>query len=390
MRTGLVTGLLAGSLFLAGLSAAAITPYRAVVAVETLGLSNSAFAVILGVNAVATALASVVMGMLSDRIRDRRLLVIFAALMGALAYGVIFALPGIASYVIAFCVILPFGGALFSQSFAFSRAWYDRAAPERAVMMTSVLRTVFSAAWVVVPPVAAWIASRFGVFEVFAFAALGHLGCTLAFGLLLTRPEALLPPAPRAAGGSFRQIGRETWVRIAGILGLRTALLLNMTLLPLFLLNDAGGDYGDLGRTASVAALLEIPFMLAWGWAAGRWHKEHILVLNGVLYTAYPGAMVFAQTPAQVLWLQIPNAIATAALVSLTISVMQDTIKGQVGLSTSLLDVVTVTASLISAGVFRVFSSDHSYGPGFAAAGALALGGAALIGWSQRSTSTAP
>ncbi|NBZ89518.1 hypothetical protein GV832_18170 [Rhodobacteraceae bacterium CYK-10] len=113
-------------------------------------------------------------------------------------------------------------------------------------------------------------------------------------------------------------------------------------------------------------------------------------MLNGALYAAYLVAMVFARTPAQVLWLQIPNAVATAALVSLTISVMQDTIKGQVGLSTSLLDVVSVTASLISAGVFRAFSSDQSYGPGFAAAGAMALVGAALIGWSQRRTSPGP
>ena len=287
MRTGVVTGLLAASLFLAGLSAAAITPYRAVVAVETLGLSNGTWAAMLGFNAVATALASVVLGHLSDRIRDRRLLVILAAMMGALAYGAIFALPGRLTYILSFCLVLPFGGTLFSQSFAFSRAWYDRNAPERAMMMTSVLRSVFSAAWVLVPPVAARIASRFGVFEVFAFAALGHL---------LTRPEALLPPAPHAAGGSFRQIGREQWVRIAGILGLRTALLLNMTLLPLVLLNDAGGDYGDLGRTASAAALLEIPFMLAWGWAAGRWGKEPVLILNGALYAAYLGAMAFAQT----------------------------------------------------------------------------------------------
>ncbi|NBZ90121.1 hypothetical protein [Stagnihabitans tardus] len=51
---------------------------------------------------------------------------------------------------------------------------------------------------------------------------------------------------------------------------------------------------------------------------------------------------------------------------------------------------VSVTASLISAGVFRAFSSDQSYGPGFAAAGALALGGATLIGWSQRRISPGP
>ena len=119
-----VTGLLAASRLLSVVSSSAITPYRGVVAVEALGMSNSAYAAIITFNAVATALASLVMGHLSDRTRDRRLLVIFSAVMGGLAYGLIWLLPGQSSYLIAFCVILPFGGALFSQSFGFSRAYY--------------------------------------------------------------------------------------------------------------------------------------------------------------------------------------------------------------------------------------------------------------------------
>jgi SET family sugar efflux transporter-like MFS transporter len=72
----LVTSLLACSLFLAGLSAAAIAPYRAVVAVKELGFSNGTYAAIITLSSVATAIASVVLGALSDRMGDRRKLVI--------------------------------------------------------------------------------------------------------------------------------------------------------------------------------------------------------------------------------------------------------------------------------------------------------------------------
>jgi SET family sugar efflux transporter-like MFS transporter len=388
----LVTGLLATSLFLAGLSAAAITPYRAVVAVEALGLSNGTYAAIITFNSLATALASLILGHLSDRIGDRRYLVMLAAVMGGLAYGLIFLLPGQLTYLLAFCVILPFGGALFSQSFAFARAYYDRNLPERAVMMTSVLRTMFSAAWVVVPPVAGWIAARTSVFDVFAFAALGHLGCTLVFAAMLTRPDAKLPPAPRPAkGGAFwRVLPRDRLVGIGGILALRTAIILHLTVLPLAMLNNYHGSYADVGLTASVAAALEVPFMLGWGLLAARMAKERILILNGVIYALYLCAMVFATTPAQVLWLQIPNAVATAALVSLTISYMQDSIKGQVGLSTSLIDVVTVAATLLTAGAFRLTSGEHSYLGGFGAASFVCLIGAGLVGLGAKMSERAP
>jgi hypothetical protein len=52
------------------------------------------------------------------------------------------------AYIVAYCVIMPFGGALFSQSFSFSRAYYDVHDPSRAEFMMSVLRTVFALAWV--------------------------------------------------------------------------------------------------------------------------------------------------------------------------------------------------------------------------------------------------
>lgn len=377
-----ITSLLAVSLFLAGLSSSAITPYRAVVAVEGLGFSNGGYAAIITFNSLATAAASLVLGRMSDRTSDRRLLVILTAALGGLAYGLIFLLPGQLTYLLAFCVILPFGGALFSQSFAFSRAYYDQNAPDRVAMMTSVLRTMFSAAWVVVPPVAGWIAARYSVFDVFAFAALGHLGCTLIFALMLTRPDAKLPPAPQRPASSrafWRVLPKDRLVGIGGILALRTAITLHLTVLPLAMLNDFHGGYKDVGLTASVAAALEVPFMLGWGLLAARWRKESILVLNGVIYAGYLIAMAYAATPRDVLWLQIPNAVATAALLSVTISYMQDSIKGQVGLSTSLLDVVTVTSSLLTAGAFRLFSTDHSYLASFAVAGVASLAGSMLL-----------
>lgn len=377
-----VTGLMASSLFLTGLSAASTTPYRSVVAVEGLHLSNATFAMVMTFNALATAVSSVVLGALSDRVGDRRVLVMISAAMGGLAYGLIFLVPGQLSFMLAYCLILPLGGALFSQSFAFARAYYDQNAPERSQVMTSILRTMFSAAWVVVPPIAGWIAAVFSVFDVFAFAAIGHVGCMLIFGVMLTRADARVPPPPRRpkTGQAFwRVLPAHRLVGITGMLALRAAVVLHFTVLPLAMLNDYHGTYTDLGYTGSLAALLEIPFMLGWGFLAARVSKEIILIGNAALYGAYMLAMTQVTTPSAVLWLQLPNAVATAALVSLTISYMQDSIKGQVGLSTSLLDVVMVGAMLLTSAIFPLVSREDAYVGGFLAGAAAALAGSALV-----------
>ncbi|MEZ4630479.1 MAG: MFS transporter [Deinococcales bacterium] len=376
-----ITFILSTCLFLIGISAAGITPYRAIVAIDNLGMSNSLYALVMTLGSIGTALASLVMGNLADKLSDRRLLVMMSALMGALAYGLIYLIPTQFVYILSICVILPFGGALFSQTFSFSRVYYNHHQPERAEFMVSFLRTLFSVAWVVIPPIAGWVASRYSVYNVFASAAVAHLLFTLFFGLLLREPSTKIGTASQKTeqdGGKvhlpvFRLIG------IVGVLFVRVAILLHLTVIPLALINDFGGTLATVGLNASIAAGLEIPFMLLWGWAASRLTKESILSVNASLFALYLFLLFNAHSVREVLWLQGLNAIATAALLSITISYMQESIKGRVGLSTSLMDVLTVVASLISATVFAAISDEQNYIRVFFAASLISFAGAAII-----------
>ncbi len=382
----LVTGLLASSIFFTGMSAASIAPYRAITALDALGMHNSTYAFVITISSLATALASLLLGNLSDRIGDRRMLVIVSSVLGALAYGLIYLFPYKAIYIISFCLVLPFGGALFSQTFSFSRAYYDLNAPARSEFMTSVLRSIFSAAWVIVPPAAGFVAAKYSVFDVFGVAALAHLVCTLIFGLLLARSDAHVPPPARAQGRElrfWRILPTSRLIGISGVTLLRIAIVLHLTVLPLAIVNDFRGTLKDVGFNAALAAGLEVPFMLGWGVLAARWPKERILVINGFIYGSYLILIVFARSMTDVYILQVPNAIATAALMSITISYMQETIKGRVGLSTALMDVVTVISALVAAATFALLSTKTSHLAVFMAAGGLSCAGAVILALSR-------
>src|SRR5690606_41351488 len=73
------------------------------------------------------------------------------------------------------------------------------------------------------------------------------------------------------------------------------------------------------------------------------------------------------------------NAVARAGLMSIPISYMQEAIRGRVGLSTSLLDVVIVASRLIAAGLFGFVAASGGYLPIFGIAAALSLGGVAVL-----------
>lgn len=378
-----VTAILSACLFLIGTAAAAVAPYRALVAIDGLGLSNGIYAIIMTVSSIGTAVASLVLGYVSDKVTDRRVLVVVCGLIGTIAYAVIYLVPTVLSYVIAFCVILPFGGALFSQTFSYSRSYYDERNRERSEFMMSALRSLYAMAWVVAPPIVGWIASSYSIFGVFAVAGLAQGLCTVIFGLLFVDPSAKIGVSSKKAASNVPPPRIEAFriVGISGVTLLRIAVMLHLTALPLVLSHDFSATLGEVGVNASLAALLEVPLMLAWGWAASRWPKDMILALNGLIYALYMLLVVtVARSVLDVLLLQGINAIATAALVSLNISYVQEAIKGRVGLSTSLIDVMTVIAGFVSAAAFAALASPTSYAGVMLAGAALSAGGAVILG----------
>ena len=353
MTNSRITGLLATNIFLSGAAFAAMTPYRAIVGVETLGLSNAAFGLVMALNALGGSAIAVLLGWLSDKVKDRRLLVLLCAIGGALGFVLVWAVRTPVGFATAFCLLVPFGNALFSQSFSYSRAFFDREQPDRSQLIMSLLRSVFTVAWIIVPPLAGWLAAQTSAYAVFSISAIAHVGCTLAIALLWSQKNSVigmdgtaaqsLPPAKVATG---HRIG------VVGVALSMVALQLNISVLPLVIVSDLGGTLGQVGINSALAAAIEVPVMIGWGYLALRWRKERILSLACFVFAVYFVLLNFADSFLHVLMLQVPAAIAIAALLSINISYLQEAIPGRVGLSTSLVDVTNVVASLAAAAIF--------------------------------------
>lgn len=379
-----VTPMLAVSLFFTGITWAATLPYAGIMAVDVLGIDNASYALLMTASSIVGALASVALGYLSDKVRDRRLIVIVCGLLGALGFGLIYTLRTPFAYAVAYCAIMPLGFALFSQTFSYARTFYNLKRPERAEFMNTVLRSIFTIAWVLVPPVAGWLAASYTTFDVYGVAAAAYFCCAVIFGFMLTDPATRIgfdsrnkdgSPQPEAA----RSIELPMLIGIGGVFLTKVAYALHTTTTPLAITNDLGGTLTDVGMYASLGALLEVPCMLAWGLLAQRVSKWTIIVAAALIYSVYLLLLGEATTVAVVLWLQILKAISTAALLSITISYMQESIRGRVGLSTSLLDVTMVASNMTAAAIFAAATLGGSYRPVFMVGGLLAVAGAAIL-----------
>jgi len=379
-----VTPMLATSLFFTGITWASTLPYAGIMAVDVLGIDNASYALLMTLSSIVGALASMALGYFSDKVRDRRLMVIGCALLGALGFGMIYTLRTPFAYALAYCVIMPLGFALFSQTFSYARSYYNLNRPERAEFMNSVLRTIFTVAWVVVPPAAGWLAATFTTFDVYGVSAGAYFCCALIFGFMLTDPATRIGFDSRSKDGSAppeaaRSIELPMLIGIFGVFLTKIAYSLHTTTTPLAITNDLGGSLTDVGFYASLGALLEVPCMLAWGLAAQRMPKWSIIVIAALIYGVYLFLLGQATSVTMVLWLQILKAVSTAALLSITISYMQEAIRGRVGLSTSLLDVTMVASNMTAAGIFALATVGGTYQAVFYVGGALAVAGAAIL-----------
>ena len=126
----------------------------------------------------------------------------------------------------------------------------------------------------------------------------------------LPRAKAGEPAAPLAKA----RIEPAILGGIIGVTLIFTAVSVRTVTIPLLITSTLKGSYADLGIFAGLAAALELPFMVAWGYAL-RWVSKHTIIICGaLLYAVYLVLISRATSVTEVLWLQLLNGPATAAL----------------------------------------------------------------------------
>lgn len=379
-----VTALLGTNMFFGGVTYAATMPYASLVGVDTLGMSPAFFATVMSTGAIIGTFVSLGLGFLSDKLSDRRLLVLMTAVAGIVAHGMIYLWPTQVSFAVAMALIMPLAGATFGQSFGYLRVYYLKHRPHRADFMVTAMRTVFTLAWIVVPPLAGWIAAEFRIFDVYLVSSLSYLVMAAVFALLMTDPgTAVQMPAPeRAEGASWLSMFALRPGILAGLVGLvvMTGAMRLMTLtMALFIVTDLGGTLTDVGLYAGITAATEAPFMILLAYLTTRVSKETLLAGAGVVMAIFIGLASQLSSVNSLFWLLFLNGLGTAALMSVNISYVQDAIKGRVGLSTSLMDIVAIGAQLVGAGAFGVLASGGDYRFALLVAALLSLAGGAIL-----------
>ncbi|MDA3978873.1 sugar efflux transporter [Gallibacterium sp. AGMB14963] len=348
--------------FLTGIGSAFQLPVMSLFLAKEVQVSSFAVGIFFAVNALVGIVLGQVIGFYSDRLADRRWLILLCCIMAAGGY-VIFAYSRNYWVLLTLAVTLfGLGSASNPQIFAFAREYANRK-QRQTVMFMSIMRAQISLAWIIGPPLAFWLAINKGFTFLFLIGAATFLlsGCCGRFLLpplndtqQKSTKTTALPQAPQQNKTSVIYLS----LTLVIIFSCNSMYLINM---PLYITTQLHLPENLAGFLMGTAAGLEIPVMIIAGWLSKFVAKKHLMIvalLCGVIF--YPLLLVVTSTWGLVC-LQLLNAILIGILASIGMTYFQDLMPSQLGSATTLFTNSAKSSWIVGGPIAGFIGGAYSY-----------------------------
>ena len=353
--------------FTAGVVGALVLPTFSLFLAKEIGVRP----LLVGLAFAGIALASIGynhwLGHWSDKLSDRRPLVIGCCLLGTLAC-LIFALSR-NYWLVAFTAVflLSLSMVSFAQIMAYSLDYAEAEIPaERIPLFNAIMRAQIAFAWVAGPPAGFLLATYFGFDVSYGIAALLYVLVALASFKLLPRLPQKHKPI-NTAGERLTlpalspSIKQSLWlcaIAFSILWGVNNAYLIS---LPIHLKDNLHLDAYWMGWVMGTTAALEVPFMLLAGHYASRFRLISLVRCAGIAALLLYIGIYFANELWHLFVLQIFNAIFIGVLAGLGVSVIQDLMPGRSGGASALYTNTTHIGNLLSSLMVGLVADYYGY-----------------------------
>jgi MFS transporter, SET family, sugar efflux transporter len=320
--------------------------------------------------AASGMVAGLVTGWISDRMRDRRVIICVGSVAGAAGALCLALLRDYGLLLVTSVVFASIASGSFGQMFAYANE-FATARGRDVTFFTSVMRSLFSAAYIVGPPLGLFIMAKYGFRPLYlGIAVLSLASAVIArWGLRQVPPKTSVSAARRIRerGAVWRVIRTaslpaRTWLLLGVVLVLSTVNQMFNIDISLHVTKDLGQSPQLVGWMLGLAAGLEIPVMIAAGRVAMRVGRGRLVGMSAVLATVSFCLLPLAASPAALLGLAALNGVWQGVALSIPMVMIQDETPGGVGISSSLYGAVFGSASMIAGAVTGVAASALGYG----------------------------
>lgn len=350
--------------FLAGVVGALILPTMSLFFADEVGVSPFWVGIPYAGMAIASIVYNQVIGEWSDKLSDRRWLMVILCVIGALTCAVFAASRHYWLTCVMAIGFLSLAMVSFSQILAYSLEYAERRLPvEKIALFNALVRAQIAFAWVAGPPAGFFIAARFGFTTLFvASAALFALVAVLSLRLLPALGGAATAPTvnEKLAQTAILKNGPLLICLVAFSImwGVNSAYLIS---LPLHMSRNLAVGTEWVGWIMGTTAALEVPVMLAAGYLAMRLSPLLLVRAVGVAGFILYAGVYWAELLWQLFALQLANAVFVGILAGLGVSVVQAMLPGRAGSASALYTNTTHVGMLLSSVLIGTVAEAYGY-----------------------------
>ncbi|PKF81598.1 MFS transporter [Vibrio sp. vnigr-6D03] len=360
--------------FATGLCGSFFFPLSSLFMVEALNATPAMLSAFLVLSVFSSVVVSQFIAYRSDRgwKRKRILLVSFCGyLVTVLGFSFI------RDYYLAVAISVVFGsvtGAIYGQAFALAREYADRHLNDQATTFLSTLRAGMALAWVFGPPIAFIIKAEYGFSATFLMSA-GMIVITIAIVFFFLPDGEMKEEKVEDAATAI------PWYQRASVVLFCLSMLMTffanglyLTAMPLYITKELGLSESLPGTFLGIAALCEIPIMLAAGWLAAKYGGNRVVGVALVCGMVFFIGIIKATEVWQLIAMQICNGIFVGITASLGMVILQDMMKDQLGVASTLFSNVLQGSTLLASISIGIVGGMYNYYSTFY----LSLGGTVL------------
>ncbi|MBR7826010.1 sugar efflux transporter [Actinospica sp. MGRD01-02] len=325
---------LSGTTAMVGIGGAMVVTTLSLFLADAVGATPLMIGLFFAGRAVLEMSTDLLVGVLSDRIGNRKVLVALALMLssvGAVCYMLLRNYYAIFACGVVFWGV---GGSCFAQLLAYTREMADTSAI-KANTLNSVMRSITSVAWIAGPPLGFWLIAAHGFTGLYIPAGLlyflaGALALWKFPNLRVERDEA-----PKAAN-PFRGLNRRARLLMIVIVLLLTVNSIYQIDISLTVTRALHLGAGVAGLLLGFGAALEVPVLIYFGARADRYGMWRLMLAAAVGATVFFSLLPLATTRLELLVLQVPNAFWTSLVLSLPVIMLQNIVDGGLGTASAL------------------------------------------------------
>jgi len=342
-----------------GFSGAFMGPLLSLYLIDELKVSPLSMGLLISVMVLSGVVVSQFLAKKSDAGMSRKAIILMAQI-GFICTTCTLALTR--NYYIALAAVIFFmsvSACSLPQIFTMGRNYADKYLANKAVLFITMMRASIAVAWVIGPPLAFLINDQFGFTQTFLIAASSSI--SVFFIVLIGLPNLHIEIEHNVKKSIHWQKTPGVLLFLLCIFFTFSANSMYITTISLYLTQELDLPSKWAGYLMGIAAFIEIPIMLSAGYLSLKIGTHRLIFIACSCGLIFHGGLLFTTQPWLLLLLQVFNALFIGITASLGMVVVQDMMKKQMGLASTLFNSSQMLSMLLSSLMVGLIAQYFSY-----------------------------